>query len=228
MQTPAVPEERVLFDIAVGTRDGCQRVYGGNPEDVITPLAVAAFQLQAAWVGARMAAMANHPEYTPALEAVATDYGGVSVAALNLSVRCSVTAVDHCGEALARLTGLSTEDTWLSTWFDARKVQRKCRPVALTDQRLAPLATAYLARVSDQQWRDTEELRHEATHRGYRRGIYGTTRQPPAPRPLADPQQLDIDHKSWGKQPLDQLTERVTCYAETTFRELCEGLTALV
>jgi hypothetical protein len=82
--------------------------------------------------------------------------------------------------------------------------------MALTDQRLASLATAYLARVSDQQWRDTEELRHEATHRRYRHGIYGTTRQPPEPWPLAYPQQIDIAHKSWGMQPLDQLTERVS------------------
>jgi hypothetical protein len=223
MQLPAVPEQRVLFDIAVGTREGCRRVYGGNPEDVITPLAVAAFQLQAAWVGARMAAMANHAEHTPALEAIATDYGGVSVAALNLSVRCSVTAVDLCGAALGRLTGLSAKDAW----FDAGDIRQKCRPAALADQRLAPLATEYLARVKDQAWLDTEALRHEATHRQYRRGVYGSTGQPPEPGPLAHPQQLDIAHKSWGMHSLDQLTERVTRHAEGTFRRFCGTLAAL-
>lgn len=223
MHLPVVPEERVLFDIAVGTREGCRRVYGGNADDVISPLAVAAFQLQAAWVGARMAAMANHAEHTPALEGIATDYGGLSVAALNLSVRCSVTAVDLCGEALGRLTGLSTKN---DVWFDARNIRDNCRPAALADQRLAPLATAYLQRVRDQAWRDTEKLRNEATHRRYQRGVYGSTRKPD-PRPLAFPQQLDIDHKSWGMIPLDQLTTRVTEFAEETFREFCRALTAL-
>jgi hypothetical protein len=218
-----VPDERVLFNIAVGAREGCRRIYGGNPEDVITPLAAAAFQLQAAWVGARMAAMANHVEHTPVLEAIATDYGVVSAAAVNLSVRCSVTAVDLCGAALGRLTGLSGKDGW----FDAGDIRQKCRPTALADQRLAPLATAYLARVNEQAWIDTEALRHEATHRRYRRGIYATTRQPPEPRPLAYPQQLDIDHKSWGMIPLDQLTGRVNELAEEAFREFCGTLTAL-
>ena len=157
-----------------------------------------------------------------ALEAIATDYEGVS-AALNLSVRCSVTAVDLCGAALARATGLSAKDAS----FDAGEVRQKCRSATLADQRLAPLAAAYLARVSDKQWRDTEKLRNEATHRRYQRRIYGTTRQPPDPRPLAHPQQLDIDHKSWGMVPLDQLTARVTELAEETFREFCGTLTAL-
>jgi hypothetical protein len=223
MQFPAVPKERVLFDIAVGTREGCRRVYDGNPEDVITPLAVAASQLQAAWIGARMAAMANHAEHTPILVAIATDYGGVSVAALNLSVRCSVTAVDLCGAALGRLSRLSAKDAW----FDAGDIRRKWGRAGLVDQRLAPLATAYLARVNDQAWLDTEALRHEATHRQYRRGVYGSTRQLPEPRPLAHPQQLDSDHRSWGMHPLDQLTERVTRDAEATFREFCGTLTVL-
>jgi hypothetical protein len=119
MVIPFVPEEQVLFDIAWGTRDGCRRVYAKNPEDVITLLAAAAFQLQAAWVGSRMAAMANDAEYTPILRQIATDYGGISVAALNLSVRCSVTAVDLCGAALGRLTGLNTGANYE---FNARKV----------------------------------------------------------------------------------------------------------
>jgi hypothetical protein len=222
MQLPGVPKERLLFDFAVGTREGCRRVYEGNPEEVIRLLAAAAFQLQAAKVGARMAAMASHAEHTPTLEAVATDYGGVSVAALNLSVRCSVTAVDLCGAALGRLTGLNTK----SKEFDAENVRKRCDPAALPDQRLAPLATAYLQRVRDQAWLDTEELRDEATHRPYQRGVYGSTRRR-EPRPLAFPQQLDIDHKSWGMVPLDQLTERVTRYAEATFRGFCGTLTAL-
>jgi hypothetical protein len=223
MQLPAVPKEQLLFDIAVGTREGCRRVYDGNPEDVIVPLAVAAFQLQAAWVGARMAAMANYAEYTPALETIATDYGGVSVAALNLSVRCSVTAIDLCGAALGRLTALSAKDEW----FDARIIRKKWGETALVDQRLAPLATAYLARVKDKAWLGTEALRNEATHRNYQRGVYAFVGQPPEPRPLAHPRQLDIDHRTWGMQALDQVTERVTRYAEATFRDFCLTLAAL-
>ena len=147
MVIPSVPEEQVLFDIAWGTRDGCGRVYAGNPEDVIKLLGAAAFQLQAAWVGSRMAAMANDAAYTPILRTVATDYGGVSVAALNLSVRCSVTAVDLCGAALGRLTGLNTN---VNRESDAKDVRCRCKPSDLSDQRLVPLATEYLERVSQQ------------------------------------------------------------------------------
>ena len=145
------------------------------------------------------------------------------MAALNLSVRCSVTAVDPCGAALGRLSGLSAKDAW----FDAGDIRQKCRPAALADQRLAPLATAYLARVKDQAWLDTEALRHEATHRQYRRGVYASIGQRPEPRPLAHPQQLDIAHKGWGMHPLDQLSVLVDRYAEATFRGFCGTLTAL-
>jgi hypothetical protein len=186
MVIPSVPEEQVLFDIAWGTRDGCRRVYAGNPEDVITLLAAAAFQLQAAWVGSRMAAMANDAEYTPILRQIATDHGGVSVAALNLSVRCSVTAVDLCGAALGRLTGLNTDANYE---FNARKVRDWRKPSDLSDQRLVPLATEYLERVSQQEWLDTEALRHEVTHRHYKRGLYAHAGPRPNPEPLAFPRQ---------------------------------------
>lgn len=223
MAIPPVPEERVLFDIACGTRAGCTNVYGGDPEVVITLLAAAAFQLQAAWVGARMAAMANHSEYTPVLREIATDYGGVSVAALNLSVRCSVTAVDLCGAALGRLTALNTK----AREFDAAEIRQRCNPANLADGRLLALATSYLARVTAQAWRDTEDLRHDATHRLYKRGVYGSMGPLPDPPPLAHPRQLDIAHKSWGMRPLDELAAEVTGFAEDTFREFCAALAAL-
>jgi hypothetical protein len=224
MVIPSVPEEQVLFDIAWGTRDACRRVYAGNPEDVIKLLGAAAFQLQAAWVGSRMAAMANDAEYTPILRTVATDYGGVSVAALNLSVRCSVTAVDLCGSALGRLTGLNTNVNHES---DAKDVRCRCKPSNLSDQRLAPLATEYLQSVSRQEWLDTEALRHKVTHRHYKRGVYAYAGRRPDPAPLALPRQLDIEHRSWGMHPLDQMAVRVTRQAEATFRRFCDTLAAL-
>lgn len=66
-------------------------------------LAVAALQLQAAHVGANLAELSNDGEHTLTLQLVATDYGGVSQASLNLAVRCSATAIDLCAAAVARL-----------------------------------------------------------------------------------------------------------------------------
>src|SRR5439155_24155530 len=98
-----VPEEREFFEVATATRDACLRVVPGDVEAVVALLAIGAFQLQAAHVGARLARMANDGACTAALREVATDYGGVFSASLNLTVRCSVTTVDLCAAALARL-----------------------------------------------------------------------------------------------------------------------------
>jgi hypothetical protein len=91
MAIPEVPTEKELFELAVETRNGCRRFLGVSAETAVSLLAMAAFQLQAAHVGARMAAMANDGAHSDILHAVARDYSGVSSAALNLSVRCSVT-----------------------------------------------------------------------------------------------------------------------------------------
>jgi hypothetical protein len=224
MTVPSVPQEADLFDIATATRAGCTAVYGGNPEEVIALLAAGAFQLQAAWVGARMAAMANDANYTAVLREIATDYGGVSAAALNLSVRCSATAVDLCAAALGRLTGLNPKT---DIEFKARDIRRTCSPARLSDERLVALATMFHACVSGADWRATELLRNEATHRRYQRGVYGTTRATPVPPPLAHPQQVDISHGTWGMIPLDKLAADTTRFADDTFREFCRLLAAL-
>lgn len=238
MTIPSVPEESLLFNLACETRAGCRRVFQGNPEveahvgdnskveieveveGVITLLAAAAFQLQGAWVGARMAAMANDAAYTGLLRAIATDYGGVSAAALNLSVRSAVTAVDLCGAALGRLTGLNKKQ---HEW-DAKNARKRCEPTELEDQRLGSLATAYLERVATKDWFGVEALRNEATHSLYKRGIYGAMGPVPDPPPLAFPRQLDIVHKSWGARPLDELVSRITTLADDTFRQFCTNL----
>lgn len=101
----AVPVESELFNIAVDTRPLFTRVLGARAEESMAFLAVAALQLQATHVGAYLAELSNDGQHTPALQLVATDYGGVSQASLNLSVRCSVTTIDLCAAAIARLCG---------------------------------------------------------------------------------------------------------------------------
>src|SRR2546423_14663347 len=95
-----VPPTTEIFNLACATREACRKY----PTPATTPtepaavslLAVAALQIQTAQVGARMADMSNDGTRTQTLEAIATDYEGVSGAALNLSIRCSVTVVDLC------------------------------------------------------------------------------------------------------------------------------------
>lgn len=53
MTLPKLPLHKELFNIAVGTSDKCRLLVGADAESVISPLAIAALQLQAAQVGAR-------------------------------------------------------------------------------------------------------------------------------------------------------------------------------
>lgn len=224
MAIPEVPSENELFELAVETRDGCRRFLGVSAESAVSLLAVAAFQLQAAHVGARMAAMANDGAHSDTLQAIARDYGGVSSAALNLSVRCSVTVVDLCGAALGRLTGHYDGS---GNEFDAEKARKKYRGNPMPDSPLSPLIEAYLERVTSDMWRNTETLRHQVTHKRYKRGIYGSTRQPPKPAPLAFPKHIEVEHGEGGLVPLDQLSHDLVKFAEHTFREFCRTLADL-
>jgi hypothetical protein len=224
MPIPEVRPENELFELAVETRGGCRRfLLDSGAESVVSFLAVSAFQLQAAHVGARMAAMANDGAYSDTLRAVARDYGGVSSAALNLSVRCSVTAVDLYGAALGRLTS--------SDEGSGRELDGRSRVIygrdAMPDPPLSPLIEAYMARVNDVMWRNTETLRDQVTHKLYKRGLYGSMSQPPNPAPLAFPQHIDIEHDKGGMVPLDQLSHDLVQFAEGTFRESCRILTEL-
>ena len=51
MTLPKLPLHKELFNIAVGTSDKCRLLVGADAESVISPLAIAALQLQAAQVG---------------------------------------------------------------------------------------------------------------------------------------------------------------------------------
>jgi len=96
-----VPEINPLFDVATGTGEAFQTIFG-HREPYVGLLGTASIKLQAAHVGARMASMASQGKHTRTLREVATDYDGVSSAAMNLAVRCSVTAVDLCARLLVQ------------------------------------------------------------------------------------------------------------------------------
>jgi hypothetical protein len=220
--TRGVPGETELFDFAVATRAGCVAILGARAEDAIGLLATAAFQLQAAHVGARMAAMADDGAHTATLRAVASDYGGAFSAALNLSVRCSATAVDLCAATAGRLSGHSTSPTREWDAADMVRMFKKSPP----SSQLAPVAGPLLARLNSTDWGNTEHLRHQVTHKRYKRGVYATTRQPPNPAPLAYPQQIDVE---WGggMVPMDVASSSIVDFADATFREFCTNLAAL-
>jgi len=228
MAIPEVPSENELFELAVGTRDGCRRFLGDLAESVISLLAVASFQLQGAHVGARMAEMANDGAHTDTLRAIARDYGGVSSAALNLSVRCSVTVVDLCGAALVRLTGHHDGSKREFDAKEAREIYRRDpMPDPVPNPALFPLIGAYMNSVTSVPWSNTETLRHQVTHRKYKRGHYGTTHQPSDPAPLAFPRHIDVEHGKAGLIPLDQLSRDLAERADNTFREFCRILAQL-
>ncbi len=223
MAIPEVPTEKELFELAVETRGGCRKSIEVSVESVVGLLAVAAFQLQAAHVGARMAAMATVGAHTDTLQAIARDYGGVSSAALNLSVRCSVTVVDLCAAALGRLTGHRDSSGRELDARNAQKVYRDYPP----DSPLSPLIAAYLKRVTDEMWTNTEKLRDEVTHKLYKRGIAGSIGQAPNPAPLAFPKHIEVEHGDGGLVPLDQLSLDLVEFADETFRDFCRTLAEL-
>jgi hypothetical protein len=219
-----VPHERELFEVAVATRDGCTRIVGSQAESVVSLLAVASFHLQSAHVGARLASMANDENASQLLREVATDYGGVSSASLNLAVRCSVTAVDLCAAALARLDGISRGQSGRE--FDAGGISHHYRSNA-PGESLSCVALPFLARLESKIWTDTTHLRHELTHRRYVRGLHGSTRKPPEPTPLAFPAQIDVPWGTAGMVPLDGLTAQIVDFAESTYRQFCNNLESI-
>lgn len=214
-----VPGETELFNAAVSTRDGCKRLLGERSEDAISLLAVAAFQLQAAHVGAHMAEMAGEGRHSESLRDVATDYGGVFSAALNLSVRCASTAIDLCAASLGRLAGIASNPDREMDAAEFRRAVRNRHVPAL----MAAATDSFLARLSSRDFADLETLRHQVTHKRYRRGVYGTTNSPPEPAPLAFPRQMDIEVGS-RMVPVDKATRWCVELGEVTFRDLCGRL----
>ena len=215
-----VPEEGELFSLAIQTREAVKSVLGDEHETVLGLLGVAAFQLQAAHVGNRIAFLADDPAATDALRMIATDYGGASSAALNLSVRCSVTAVDLCGAAIGRLIGHSLgsrrecDAAEIGEYFSHR------RPSGRFSEGIA----GYLTSIKSQLWTDTVDLRDRLTHRPYSRGIYGGTRSPDEPPPLAWPRHIDVEWGHAGMTPLNDVAQQVVSFAESTFVDFCWSL----
>jgi len=91
---------------------------------------------------------------------------------------------------------------------------------------LRSLVEPFASRLESSIWGNTETLRHQVTHKQYRRGLYATTRRPPDPAPLAFPQQVDIE---WGPglAPIDEVVCIVVDFADATFREFCSNLSGL-
>lgn len=97
-------------------------------------------------------------------------------------------------------------------------------PSAFLEPWLKPL----FVRVTSETWANTQDLRNAITHRTHKRGVYGSTRQPPDPEPLAHPQHVDLEWGSGGKMPLDTLLTEIVRFAEETFTEFCGSVNALV
>lgn len=222
MTLPNVPPHTELFNIAVGTGDACRLFLGADAELAISPLAIAAFQLQAAHVGARVAAMAPEAEYGEVLRAIVTDSEGGFSVSLNLSTRCSATVVDLCAAALGRLLGRSQS---LSREMDAAEIANSLKK-APAPEPLAPVVAPFLVRLGSPDWHSIVNLRHAVTHKVYKRGVYGSTRKPPEPAPLAWPQQNDVE---WGGTmvAMDAAAAAMVAFADDTFREFCGNLACL-
>jgi len=222
MTLPNVPPHTELFNIAVGTRDACRLFLGTNAESAISPLAIAAFQLQAAHVGARIAAMATEAAYGEMLRAIVTDSEGGFSVSLNLSARCSATVVDLCAAALGRLLGRSGLP---SREMDAAEIANSLKK-APAPAPLAPLVDPFVVRLGSTDWDSIVTLRHAVTHKVYKRGVYGSTRQAPEPAPLAWPQQNDVE---WGGRmvAMDAAAGAMVSFADDTFREFCGNLARL-
>jgi hypothetical protein len=214
----AVPVESELFNVAVETRPVFARVLGDRAEESMVFLAVAALQLQAAHVGANLAELSNDGEHTLTLQVVATDYGGVSQASLNLAVRCSATAIDLCAAAVARLCGQMPAGV---VEYDARKLLGAS--LAPRDAAVRGALAALVARLTSPTWHALLELRHEVTHRREHRGIYGHIGEVPVPAPMAFPRHMDVRFDG-VMVPLDVLTRKVVRFAEESFREVCHEL----
>jgi hypothetical protein len=213
-----VPVESELFNIAVQTRPQLARILGAHAEESITFLAVAALQLQAAHVGANLAELSNDSQHTAVLQLVATDYGGVSQASLNLAVRCSVTAIDPCAAAVARLCGRIPAGV---VEYDAGKLLA----ASLTpgDAAVRRAHAALIARLTTPTWPALLELRHEVTHRRIKRGIYGHIGEVFEPAAMAFPQHMDVRFDN-EMVPLDVLTHDLVSFAEDTFLGVCHEL----
>jgi hypothetical protein len=235
-----------LFDLATTTRPTFRRVLGtegneaGQPvaEIGMRPLVVGALQLDAARLGARLEHLAVDPAAGDALRLIADDYGVLSLASVNLAVRCSITAIDLCAAALGRLcTTWPTADGWeadvAALGNNKTKATFRSDDVAVTTA-LDVLRSA----AAGDRWLDLVRLRHQVTHRHILRSVEGYAHivldsfgsleiatQPPVPEV---PTALTFAHSSVEMGgvhvPLDKVTADAVATAEDIFRRVCAAL----
>lgn len=211
-----------LFDVAVGTKSVCARYLGDKAEAAITPLAVAAFQLQAAWTGVRLAEMCTRPDRTEFLREVAIDYDGASSSSLNLAVRCSVTVVDLCAEALGCLVGIPKPGG--DRYRDAGNWLRPRNSMTTEDDDLQRLASWFLDQLETDEWRRMQDLRDQVTHKVFNRTVYMTA----GAETSGSLARKHIDIHVQGEQtPLDELARSFVSFAENVWWTLCERLADL-
>ncbi len=213
-----------LFQVGVATRNSCREILGDDAELAITPLAVAAFHLQAAWTGARMASLASDPSATTFLRDLVVDYDGVVFSALNLSVRSAVTVVDLCGTAMSHLAGLSAPDP--SYGLTANQFVKLWKTSGSLDSGVRSIGDWFADRLSDHEWTSVRDLRHALTHRNIKRRVYGTTESAPDPRSMVHPNHIDV-YVEDTFVPLDKITHRCATFADELWREFCSRLTDL-
>ena len=166
--------------------------------------------------------MATEAQYYEMLRAIVTDSEGGFSVSLNLSARCSATVVDLCGAALGRLVGRSRS---LSREMDATEIANSLKK-APAPAALAPVVDPFLVRLGSTDWESIVTLRHAVTHKVYKRGVYGSTRQAPESAPLAWPHQSDV---AWGRSmvAMDVAAVAMVSFADDTFREFCGNLARL-
>lgn len=185
-------------------------------EEALARLATAGLQLGSAATGARIADLAQDPERREGLLALASDYGGVATAAINLVARCSTTCVDLCAAALGRLLGdrrLGPEYEW--DCGEIRKRDKKGQWQKLPNApHLDQIMRTFVARINEQSWIDIERLRHAVTHRMQPLGVVGAT---DAPTIGVGGQQVPVDHLSW----------EIVDTACDIFEQVCDGLRKL-
>jgi hypothetical protein len=224
-----VPPESELFNVATATRPTFERVLGTQldadglkaSEVGLRPLAVATHQLQAAHVGAHLESLACEPTMGDVLRDIVTDYGSLAHASLNLTVRCSESAVDLCAAALGRLC-----ETWPKASgreADVATLHDRPKDFASPDTAVSAAVTVLTAATAQSSWDDVQDLRHRLTHRTVVRSHMGYVGPTPVPAPLF------FAHSSallGGKHvDLDVLTRDVVALAESTFRDVCQHLT---
>jgi hypothetical protein len=79
---------------------------------------------------------------------------------------------------------------------------------------LVATTAAFAALLATADFEQLVRLRHQVTHKRYRRGVYGTTESPAQPAPLAFPQQMDIELGD-RMAPIDEAARWSVAFADS-------------